>query len=327
MIVSPLGSYMRAYARRNYKRIGRAALGMAVRRYKRTYTTRTRYLRGTARKSGMRRKALTTKRKWSSAMGTTNQPSARTKLRRSRYHNKLGLKIGAHPTRKYRKITLEQELVDKELKALPMVQVEAGFDDSTMNNRSGRLVDVKGVKLRMWFRLKNQAEGSIKLDFPIHIRWAIINPENQPTGTQLDVSTGTNFFINDNPADDDAKDFEAEGTCFRYMNRRINRRRYGVLQEGTIVLQNDVGSTNSRMDKRGLHFLSQWIPINKQMKWPNTTPGETNRFPRTNIYFVYWYCQMGDTTNAKKFPSAQNDTPFDVLHEEITYFNNPQKIN
>jgi len=308
---------MRRYARRNYRRIGRAALGMAVRRYRRTYTRRTRYLRGTAA-GRIKSSTAKSKRSWARAMGTALVPSARSKYSKTQYHGQLGLRPGTNGSKRFKHEERNVELNDKTLHKYPCIEVLWSDDDTVMNRRAGRLAVVKGVKLRVWWTLKNLSEASVKFDDPIQVRWAILNPKDQPLGTQSDVKD-TNFFISDSPSNDDATDFPPQGTCFRYMNRKINKRRYGVMQEGTFVIQNDVGSNNTRMDMRGKKFLSLWLPINRQMKWAINTTEPSGRFPNTNIYFCWWYCAMGDNTEASKYVGV-NNVPIECLHERITYF-------
>lgn len=308
---------MRRYARRNYKRIGRAALGMAARRYRRTYNTNTKYLRGTTKRR-IATASVSNKRKWSRAMGTTSAPSARTKYRHTRYYGQLGLKPGANSSRRFKVESFLSSAIDKALIVDPMVNIEYSDDDTRMNVRHGRLANVTGVKYRIWFNLKNQSEGSTKMNNPIQIRWAILNPKNQEFGSIADVST-TNFFINDTPTTDDASDFPSTATCFRLMNRKINVRQNGVVQEGTFILSNDPASNNTRMSMSSKKLLSLWCPINRQMKWPNNSTGAANRFPQSNLYFTYWFCELGDPTSSKKFPTA-NDAPFETIKESITYF-------
>lgn len=190
-----------------------------------------------------------------------------------------------------------------------------------MNARTGRLADVIGVKFRAWISLKSTfTEASEIFTDPIQVRWAIINPKEN-TGETTDISTGTNFFQSDSPAQDDATDFPATGNTFVYMNRKINQRRYGVLQEGSFLLSNDPASNNTRVAPRSKKFLSFYIPIYRQMKWGINTAGETGYYPNANIHFVYWFTKQGDKDDAQAFSINQ---PFDFHYEHITYFRNPE---
>lgn len=316
-------SLARGYARRNYKRIGRAAMGMAVRRYRRTYTTRTRHLRGTSRRriGG----PMPKKRSWGQAMGVTNAPSARTRIRKSRFNANLGLAPGSRSSRRCRYEESDSGTSDKTLRAVPMIFAQYSDTDTRMDVRNGRIANVSGVKMRMWMQIKNQATNTNKFDNPIQVRWAIVNPLKQTTGTVLDVTLGINFFVSDLPTADDAANFPNTGNCFKYMNRKINKRAYGVLQEGTFVLANDTSSTETRMDIKSKKFLSTYIPVGRQIKWGSNGTSTAQSFPLTNVYFVYWYCQQGHRDDFLVFPTA-NDAPMDMDMETITYFRTPDKL-
>lgn len=193
-------------------------------------------------------------------------------------------------------------------------------DTERMNSRQGRLANVRGVKFRCWFQLKNQAESSTKVDSPIMVRWCILNPKEN-TGVTGDVGP-TNFFISVDPDQEEATDFPGTGTSFSYMNRQINRRQYGVMQQGKFVLHQDPASNNSRLGMGAKKNINLWLPIKRQMKWPNNTTEE----PNTNIYFCYWYCQMGDNTASRKFPTS-NDAPLEMNFEAVTYFKDSPGFN
>lgn len=310
------------YVRRRYRR----KLGNALyRRARRSLSYRGSHLRGTARRR-IAASPAPVKRKWTRAMGSSITPAARSQYKKSRYHYQLGVKPGTNASRRYKHEQISIGSVDKTLHAYAMVNAEYSDVDEVMNRRTGRLAVVSGVKFRAWFNLKTQGSSSAKYKEPIQVRWAILNPADHTTGTVLDVTLGNNFFISDSPASDDATDFPSTGTAFRYMNRKINQRKYGVLQEGTFILQQDVASNGTRMDIRSKKLLSLWCPVNKQMKWPNNATGSANRFPSANLYFVWWYCPLGDTTASAKYPTS-NDVPLECNHETITYFRNPKVLS
>lgn len=169
--------------------------------------------------------------------------------------------------------------------------------------------------MRWWFSLKNLTESSNIHDNPLQIRWAILNPREN-TGNTTDIPT-SNFFLNDGSASsEDAANFPSTGNCFKYMNRKINRRKMGVVQEGTFILGNQTDSNNSRMDVTSKKLLTLWIPINRQMKWGSNVV--TAIEPTTNLYFVWWYCVEGDKDAPQKFGTGNQ--PMDVHYESITYF-------
>lgn len=326
-------SFARRYARRNYKRIGRAALGMAVRRYRRTYTTKTGYLRGTRGRSGLRRLRISktprgSKRAWAKATGTMPQevPAARTPIKKTRFHNELGIPVnksmGSRRNRAdWGPTTTDQ---DKQRHVIPLVDIPWSSEETQLNARASALVNVTGVKLRFWFAIKAQLqEASNIYDRPLQIRWALVNPRDN-TGAVTDITAGDGFFVSDNPIQSDGANFPTTGNCFKYMNRPINKRRYGVMQEGTFTLWKDPASNNSRASLHGRKLLSLWIPINKQMRFDSNTTATGAEYPTTNVFFVWWYCVQGDTLTSKAF--AAGNQPLDVLGETITYFNNPRNV-
>lgn len=189
--------------------------------------------------------------------------------------------------------------------------------DEKMNSRQGRLANVRGVKLRMWFNLKNQSEVSNKFDYPIMVRWAILNPKEN-TGELGDVGP-TNFFIGVDPDQEEATDFPGTGNCFQFQNRQINRRQYGVMQQGKFVLHQNPSSTSDRLGLGAQKSIYLWLPIKRQMKWASNVT-ET---PNTNVYFVYWYTVKGDKDTARYF----TDGPIDMTAEAITYFKDSPGFN
>lgn len=255
----------------------------------------------------------------------TNGPAYRTRLKWTRFRADLGQRIGYAPSRKSNYELTVSNLRDKRLSTTKLVAAEYSDVDTTMDSRSGRLCDVVGVKFRAWISLKdNLVEGNQIWNNPIQVRWAVINPKNN-TGQDEDILTGSNFFQATNPTVDDADDFPNSGNTFKYMNRKINTRRYGVLQQGSFILSNDPASTNTRVDVKSKKFISLWIPIKRQMKWPNTDLGVGGRYPNANLHFVWWYVSMGDKDSGQKF--ATGDTPIDFTREHVTYFRNAEVLD
>lgn len=309
------------YLRNRYRR---RAGNLLYRRFRRSFKPTGGYLRGT-RRLAIKAKSKpmlrgTKKRGWARAMGT-NTPSVRTRYVRSRF-NELGIPTSSHTSRRHKVTYSKTGESDKTLIAEPLVSVPFNDDDTRMNVRNGRLVNVSGVKFRCWFQIKNQAESSTKLNQPLQIRWAILNPRDN-TGNATDVTTGTNFFIHANPSStDDAADFPSgTGDSFRLMNRAINKRRYAIVQEGTFIIQNDPASNNTRVDMQSKKFISLWLPIKKQMKWSNNGVATGDEYPNTNLFFAWWYCEQGSRTTTTAFPTS-NDSPIEWDAEAITYFRN-----
>lgn len=239
----------------------------------------------------------------------TFAPSMRTGFRHTSYYYNLGVRPGHYPSKKNLETFSDSQLDDKTLYVRQLVAVPYS-DTELMNARQGRLANVRGVKLRMWFNIKNQAESSIKLNQPLMVRWCILNPKTND-GTVDSIETN-NFFISQDPGTEEAEDFPTTGNCFRYMNRKINRRKYGVLQQGKFILQNDVGSNNSRVNMQSKKAVNLWLPIRRQMKWGNNIDDD----PNSNIFFCWWYCEVGDKDDPKK----HTDSPIDMVAEAVTYF-------
>lgn len=289
----------------------RSTINRLNRRRRRRYRTR-RYKRYSRRQRSRAR----------SAMGT-NSPAYRSRMRKSRYRSELGMPIGYMPSRKALIApAVNDNLDDKTLHNYRLIGVDYNDADNVMNVRSGRLADVIGVKFRAWFKTKAQLIQSNTIwDQPIQVRWAIINPRTN-TGAVTDITTA-NFFMSDAPGTDDAADFPTlNGTAFKFMNRKINTRQFGVLQEGTFLLSNDPAATDTRVDLSSRKFISFYVPIMRQMKWPSTTVGEI--YPNANLHFVFWYCQQGSTTSGTNYTT---DKPIEFMHENLTYFRNADALD
>lgn len=289
----------------------RSTINRLNRRRKRRYRTR-RYKRYGRSRRGRAR----------SAMGT-NAPAFRSRMRKSRYRSELGMPIGFMPSRKSLvNPAVATTLEDKTLHNFRLIQIDYSDVDNVMNTRTGRLCDVIGVKFRAWFKTKAQlVENNTVWDQPIQVRWAVINPRTN-TGAGTDITT-LNFFQSDSPATDDASNFPTQNAvAFKFMNRKINQRNFGVLQEGTFLLTNDPASTNTRVDMQSRKFVSFYIPVRRQMKWPSTTAGDV--FPNANLHFVFWYCQQGSTIVGTNYGT---DTPIEFMHETVTYFRNADALD
>jgi hypothetical protein len=254
----------------------------------------------------------------------TNGPAFRSRFKYSRFRADLGQRMGYSPSKRFTLTNSITNVQDKTLSTTKMVAAEYSDTDSVMDARSGRLCDVIGVKFRAWLSLKdNLVETNQIWNNPIQVRWALINPKDN-AGVDTDITSGGNFFMATNPEVDDSNDFPATGNCFSYMNRKINTRKYGVLQQGTFILSNDPASTNTRVETKSKKFISLWIPIKRQMKWANTNVGSGGYYPNANIHFVFWYTTLGDKDTPQKFGSG--DTPIDFTHEHVTYFRNAEVL-
>lgn len=246
-------------------------------------------------------------------------PMRQRTARRTVFRTNLGRKAGKYSTRRVATQGDKNNLGDKRTHWARLIEIPHGTEDS-INRRKAALVHLKGIKLRAYFRLKNEGEGQPLYNLPLQVRWAIINPKENLGADLTSTQLPTDFFINENPSLEMAKSFPATGKCWDYFNRKINRAKYGVLKEGQFILRNDVGSNGTRLAAKALHQLSIWIPINRQMKWAN----DATSFPEQNVYFCWWYAQQGDNTDLQKFATG---LAIDEHHERINYFTNSRMFN
>lgn len=281
-----------------------------------------------------RNRRTSRKRSYRRAMGTGG-PAARTRMRRTRYRPELGDTPNKTIVRKHNMYNSTPGIPgDKALSSIRLVNCRWSSDTTKMNRRNGRLCNVHGVKFRAWFELRSAANTSDFYEHPLQVRWAVINPKNN-TGSTLDITTGNNFFVATNPNQDDADDFIA-GTsttgarCFDYMNRKINGRSYGVLQEGTFLLSQNPASTSTgaqgRMSIGAKKFISVYVPLGVQMKWGGTGDDSIDAgYPNANVHFVYWFCKQGDQADAATWTTIDSG-PIAVAFEHCTYFNNAAAV-
>jgi len=252
---------------------------------------------------------------------------------RGRYRSLLGRKPGSYSTRRRTFYEKDNTLLDKNSAWDGLVFLEkdtAGTD--AINLRKGDLCKIHGVKMRWIFQLQfTSATDSLTFIIPIRVRWAIVIPKKQPfvpptiTAGRADTNV-PNFFISPNPTTQQSTDFiQAQaaavgGTHFDYLNRKINREEYGVVQEGQFILQNEPGANvgtgaGTNINTQAQKILHLYVKVNRQMKFA-TDAGA----PEENMYFVHWYCFNGDD-------NVQNVIPTGVVrqqHEKTIYFTNSQ---
>jgi hypothetical protein len=258
-------------------------------------------------------------------MAPTHTVTARgtmTRTRPSAYRNQLGRRVGAYKTRRTLWTGGKTDLQDKATYWSRLVSIQApntggGETENTINRRTGELCKVVGVKLRYWFKIKDSVTS---LNRPVQIRWAIINPKTQDGTSLTSLREPSDFFINVDPTNNMSQTFPATGTCFQYMNRKINREAYGVVKEGTFVMNLDPAGTSTARPGTSMKKLSVYIPIHRQLKWQGTISGSAFSFPEQNLYFVWWFVQMGDTGTARLYTTAT--TPVEESHEKLVYFQN-----
>lgn len=245
----------------------------------------------------------------------TMAPSTMTHTRRTRFYHNLGTKPGSFATkRSTHEIPKNTNSSDKRIHSISLVRINWSDDDENLSTREHRIVNVRGVKFRKWFAFKPEKTN---VDRPVTIRWCVINPKLNTGSNVTDINPGTNFFMSEDPSNEFSKDFPLTGTAFDYMNRGINRKRYGVLKQGFITLTPDPGQNSNYKDNKYHKLLQFYIPIKRQMKWASNNPGVT--LPNSNLYFVWWYCDTGDMETAQQYPT-NNDVPIQHMSEITTYF-------
>lgn len=250
-------------------------------------------------------------------------PTARKRQRvaaPSRFRSTLGRRPGKFGSRKHSVNNgTYAPFLDKALNSFRLVEINHGTDESQISQRRGDLVNVKGVKLRMWFRFQSDVGLDAKFTWPYQIRWAIVNPKNNNGGTFVPSS---DFFIANNPTTKVSRDFPGTGNWFDYMTEKINREEYGVLQQGSFIMAKDTtqtvsGTVTYKSDRQGWKLLDIWVPINKQMKFNSTT----SAFPDVNLYFVWWFDIMGYDGTAQVFTTLAG-SPLEQFHMKKIYFSN-----
>jgi len=241
--------------------------------------------------------------------------------RRSRYRTQLGRKPGKYSTRRHQAGATITNVPDKSKSSIRLMQVPYSADENVINTRKASLVRVKGVKFRAWFKFISGvgagADAPVYKE-PLQVRWALLNPKNNDG---LSTVSDVDFLITANPTADQATNFPTSGRSFTYMSRKINREQFGVLKEGSFILDPgaQVAKTTTAgpgVPLSGHKFINLYVPINRQMKWAN----DAATHPEQNVYFVYWYTTLGDENSAAKFITTNN--PLVCSYEHITYFTN-----
>ena len=234
----------------------------------------------------------------------------RTALTSSRYFYQLGRRPGRYATRRHTH-SGSQTQPDQATYWSRLIQIPHNASTDVINARTANIVNLRGVKLRYWFRIEQATRAN-----PLQVRWAIINPRENDGSDLTGNSTPFHFWIAKNPVSNQDDNFNSTGSCFDYMNRKINRKEYGVLREGQFVLDNTKRTDNNAFTMSAYKKLSMYIPIKRQMEFVN----DTTSHPEQNLYFVWWYCEMGKSSSGQKYggPSAA----VTEHHEHTTYFTN-----
>lgn len=245
--------------------------------------------------------------------------------RRSVYNNQLGRRMGGQKTRRHTTENNNVAAPDKALQSFRLITIQQNDDETQIKYRKSHLVNVKGVKLNLWFQPPEAADPTFPATAsPIQVRWAIINPKTNNGAAGISTNE---FFMEPNPSDELTSDFPGSGNSFAFMNRKINREFYGVLKEGHFILKPDPGNvqittantTNSATWMRSssqMKNIKCWVPVKRQMKFED----DAATHPQQNIYFVWWYCKLGDQTTVTRYAA-----PFVAVtehHQKTVFFTN-----
>lgn len=192
-------------------------------------------------------------------------------------------------------------VTDKTVYQTPLIKVgyNANAEDpNDKTHRSGRYVDVRGVRLDMFFQRKFGVDGANQS--PIMLRWVIVMPHTNDGSTNI----STNLLIDDVVDHDDDTEI-VPGTTqdfWTLMQNPINTADYKIVKEGRFKI-NPIRSLNSNvalpsdtLEIRNERHMHLWLPIRRVMEWPNVTAGATGEQPNRNLYFCYWFCETGATT-------------------------------
>jgi len=263
--------------------------------------------------------------------------------RHGKYHRNLGRRPGAYHIRRYTTEGYKRDLVDKTFYSTRMISIPYSENEAVINARRGRLCNVRGLHLNCWFKFPFDTTSGTKRKFqaPIQVRWAVINPRENNGGFSLSTS---DFFISKNPVEEMTNDFPSEGKCFDYMNRKINRELNDVVSQGMFVLHPPIETAtarafntgtsgtdgaetdnNQRLGAGSFKKISVNIPIRKQMKWDSNQAPPAGDFPDQNLYFCWWYCQMGDDSVNKRYNTTL--TPVRADWEITNYFTNSKMFS
>jgi len=243
-------------------------------------------------------------------------PSVMTTTRRTVYRHNLGTRPRYQCKKHSHKTTRSLNTNDKTRNTIRLVKVPYNADDSFFNTRKGRIVNVRGVRFNWICKWKD----GHPTNEPIQVRWAIVNPKNN-TGQTSDVTDGTNWWVSLNPANEYATDFSGTADHFDLMTRSINRKRFGVLKEGTFLLgPAETGAGDGRTTYKQQKIINTYVRINQQMKWgSNENDTDEKAYPNANIHFVFWYCKRGTLDTTKSFTTSTN-VPIETRAQITTFF-------
>lgn len=244
-------------------------------------------------------------------------PETSIRMRRSRYHNTLGVKWRKKSKRAVEEATENSgNTFDKTLIISNLINVPYSANEYDDHRRNGYQAFVKGVKLQCCFKIR---QGQSVLTDPLTIRWAILVPETN-TGATSDIAT-TDFFMQRETTTDEFSDFPSTGNYLEYHARRINTSKYGIMKSGTFTLGPSSSGSDAYRHWDQTKLMNIFVPLNRVFQWDNITSGAGDEEPTSNLHLVWWYTERGDLNTAKQFSGAgTGPIAFNVL--KTTYFKN-----
>ncbi len=252
---------------------------------------------------------------YSPRTGPTRSPNARmTATRPSRFRSMLGRRPYSYSSRRHTHEVADDNPPQKQMTSHRMIRVPWSENESLINARRGQLILCRGIKVKMWFKLKSPDTNKQ----PVQIRWAVIKPKDDQGGALQ--TNPADFFINADPANEMSKDWQSNQKAFFYHNRKINRDLWGVVKEGSIILSNAFGepATGDIFSTHAYKKLNFYVPIMRQMKFDQNATTDAAELPDQNLQFCYWFCPMGDRTTGGGGAQGIIET----YGEFTTYFTN-----
>lgn len=222
----------------------------------------------------------------------------------------FGDKPKSYCTKKYTPSVNFSTPTDKELQVYRLIEIPYNADaEKLLNNRRAKIVNVSGVKIHHVFELDTTILE------PVTVRCAVLIPRNN-NGLTADIST-SDFWTSRNPSDIVTEPFTATDNSIVYQKNQISPKHYRVLfqKQFTLFPNKDAPNNNTtgRWDKK---VFSHYVRVKRQITW-SANSGAGSEFPTQNVFFVWWYCNYGDTTVTIQHPTtpAVKET-----HQKTIYF-------
>lgn len=253
--------------------------------------------------------------------GTSN--GGQTSARASRYRAELGRKPGKFMTRRTTFYGgIQDNDADCELHGWRLIKIPWSEDESIINARRGKLVNVRGVRCRVQFQIdRTLAETELGTRVPLEIRWAVINPKANDGAVFNATNFNPEFFITRQPTTSMSTNFDPSLRYWTYQHSQINREKYGVVKEGRFLLSPNFTSKDGALTQSMNKLLQFYVPVSRQMKFPTNGIGADE--PEANLYFVWWYTVQNKFGTSPNFNETLGTlVPIRVKHENTVYFRN-----